>query len=133
MSGGAKTHTRRADEMEPEVLSEQRDGYPTAPPLNLDNILVHVAGATLLLALLGWALWWMVPAVVGLGWAAGCFALVVGSLAGLFFADLISGLAHWAFDTWFDEKHPVFHRMVLIVREHHIAPQQMFSRILKIL
>jgi hypothetical protein len=47
-------------------------------------------------------------------------------VAGLFVADLLSGAAHWAFDTWFDEHHPIFHRMVLVVREHHIAPQEMF-------
>lgn len=108
------------------ILSEQRSGYPRALPLGWDNILFHLIGAAMLLVLLVWAAWWLVPAVLGMGPASALLALGMGTVAGLFVADLLSGAAHWAFDTWFDEHHPVFHRMVLVVREHHIAPQEMF-------
>lgn len=115
-----------AGEPDIEVLSEQRSGYPRATPLGWDNVLFHLVGAAALLGLLAWASWWMARAVLELGLAASLLALGLGTVAGLFVADLLSGVAHWAFDTWFDEHHPVFHRMVLVVREHHIAPQEMF-------
>jgi hypothetical protein len=41
---------------------------------------------------------------------------------GIFVADFISGLLHWAFDTWFDERIAPLRRMVLLVREHHLRP-----------
>ncbi|MGN2640648.1 fatty acid desaturase CarF family protein [Nocardia takedensis] len=50
-----------------------------------------------------------------------------GLLVGGYVADLMSGVLHWAFDTWFDEDMPGVRRMVLIVREHHIYPQRIFN------
>jgi ubiquitin-conjugating enzyme E2 variant len=46
---------------------------------------------------------------------------------GVYAADLVSGLLHWTFDTWFTEETPVVRRVVLIVREHHIYPQKVFK------
>ena len=45
----------------------------------------------------------------------------------MFSADMVSGLLHWAFDTWFDETNVTFQRMIRIVREHHIYPQKVFN------
>jgi len=53
--------------------------------------------------------------------------IVLAVLVGLFAADFISGLLHWAFDTWFDEEQGTFARLVVIVREHHIYPQNIFQ------
>lgn len=109
------------------LLCEQRHGYPRASPMTWQNVVVHVAGASLLLALLARALEWSFRAVGCVHPAVAALALLAGTLMGLFVADLLSGAAHWAFDTWFAEDHPIFHRMVLVVREHHIAPQAMFG------
>jgi ubiquitin-conjugating enzyme E2 variant len=54
-------------------------------------------------------------------------ALAFGTAAGLFYADFVTGLLHWAFDTWFGESNTFVRRMVLMVREHHYAPQAMFK------
>lgn len=108
------------------LLAEQRHGYPKASPLTAANIAVHLVGATLLSTMLVLALAWLGPALISMGPMRAIVAIMIGTFAGLFAADLLSGAAHWAFDTWFDEDHPLFHRMVLVVREHHIAPQEMF-------
>ena len=58
-------------------------------------------------------------------------ALIVGCLlafaAATFAADLTSGLLHWGFDTWFSTTQGPFRRMVSIVREHHVKPDEIFS------
>ena len=58
-------------------------------------------------------------------------ALIVGCLlafaAATFAADLTSGLLHWAFDTWFSTTKGAFRRMVSIVREHHVKPDEIFT------
>lgn len=51
---------------------------------------------------------------------------VLAILAGIYAADLVSGLLHWAFDTWFDEDIEFLRRMVLQVREHHVYPNRIF-------
>ena len=102
-------------------------GYPRAAKLRPRNVMVHVTGAMALLLMLGHTLGWISLALASLGPLGSISPLLLGTLVGLFVADLSSGLAHWAFDTWFDEGHPIFHRMVLVVREHHIAPQAMFT------
>lgn len=45
-----------------------------------------------------------------------------GLALGTFGADFVSGLLHWAFDTWFDETIEPLRRMVYMVREHHMRP-----------
>ncbi len=52
--------------------------------------------------------------------------LLLAVLAGFYVADLVSGLLHWAFDTWFDEDITFLRRMVLQVREHHVFPNRIF-------
>ncbi|MGD2116431.1 MAG: fatty acid desaturase CarF family protein [Acidobacteriota bacterium] len=52
--------------------------------------------------------------------------IVLAVLAGVYLADLASGLLHWAFDTWFDADVTFVRRMVLQVREHHIHPSRIF-------
>ncbi|HEX2251885.1 MAG TPA: fatty acid desaturase CarF family protein [Thermoanaerobaculia bacterium] len=99
-------------------------------PYSPKEVRFHVLGATI--NALGWlaALAWLAtrwgghaaaagPAAVGLGVAAAV-------LAGIYLADLASGLLHWAFDTWFDPDIPFVRRMVLQVREHHIHPSRIF-------
>jgi len=53
--------------------------------------------------------------------------LTAAVLAGVYLADLVSGLLHWAFDTWFDESMTFIRRMVIMVREHHVYPQRIFQ------
>lgn len=55
---------------------------------------------------------------------AGC---LIAFAAATFAADLTSGLLHWAFDTWFSTTKGAFRRMVSIVREHHVKPDEIFS------
>jgi ubiquitin-conjugating enzyme E2 variant len=52
--------------------------------------------------------------------------ILLAILAGFYTADLVSGLLHWAFDTWFDEDITFLRRMVLQVREHHVYPNRIF-------
>ena len=52
--------------------------------------------------------------------------ILLAVLAGLYAADLVSGLLHWAFDTWFNEDITFLRRMVLQVREHHVYPNRIF-------
>lgn len=52
--------------------------------------------------------------------------LLLAVLAGVYTADLVSGLLHWAFDTWFSENIAFLRRMVLQVREHHVYPNRIF-------
>lgn len=53
--------------------------------------------------------------------------VVAALLSGMFLADLVSGLLHWAFDTWFDADRSFVRRMVLQVREHHVFPHRIFD------
>ena len=80
------------------------------------NVLVLFVAAARLARHLG-AAWH--PALV-----AGCL-LAFG--AATFAADLTSGLLHWAFDTWFSTTRGAFRRMVSIVREHHVKPDEIFT------
>ena len=46
--------------------------------------------------------------------------LVLTTLVALFVADVMSGVVHWATDTWFDEI--MSERVISIAREHHLHP-----------
>lgn len=88
----------------------------------------HVLGGVLnVLAWLGsltclvWA--WNAPET---GWTPSPWGLALAVLAGVYLADLASGILHWAFDTWFDEGITFVRRMVLQVREHHVFPHRIF-------
>ena len=49
--------------------------------------------------------------------------LALAILLGVLGADFISGLSHWAFDTWFSPETPVIGRaFVRTFREHHVDP-----------
>jgi ubiquitin-conjugating enzyme E2 variant len=58
------------------------------------------------------------------GLAVGC---LIAFAVATFAADLTSGLLHWAFDTWFSTTRGAFKRMVSIVREHHVKPDEIFG------
>ncbi len=93
-------------------------------PRTSGEILFHLAGAVLNGAVLLGGLAWVLTA-----WAKNPPAwpwVLFAILAGIYTADLVSGLLHWAFDTWFDEDVTFLRRMVLQVREHHVYPNRIF-------
>jgi Lipid desaturase domain len=94
------------------------------PPYTPGEVRFHLLGAVLNGAVtLGGAAWLIAvwrQAAPAWPW------VVLAVLAGVYAADLVSGLLHWAFDTWFDEHITYLRRMVLQVREHHIYPNRIF-------
>lgn len=70
------------------------------------------------MSLITWCVVWISEnhEVVNLTWPWFCVAVP----AGLFLSDWMSGLVHWATDTWFSEV--FFCRTISIAREHHIFP-----------
>jgi Lipid desaturase domain len=96
----------------------------TVAPYTPSEIRFHLVGAVLNGAVTLGGLAWMI-----LTWRAGSPSwpwLLLAILAGIYIADLVSGLLHWAFDTWFDEDITFLRRMVLQVREHHVYPSRIF-------
>lgn len=58
--------------------------------------------------------------------AASAATLVLAAVAGWIAADLLSGLVHWAFDTWGSVRTPFLgERFIRPFREHHVDPQAM--------
>jgi TMEM189-like protein len=93
-------------------------------PRTPGEIRFHLAGAGLNGAVLLGGLAWLFAA-----WGKNPPAwpwVLLAILAGIYTADLVSGLLHWAFDTWFDEDVAFLRRMVLQVREHHVYPNRIF-------
>lgn len=88
------------------------------------EIRFHITGAALngaiTLSGLVWAITAWMEAPPSWPW------LLVAIFAGMYAADLVSGLLHWAFDTWFNENISFLRRMVLQVREHHVYPNRIF-------
>jgi ubiquitin-conjugating enzyme E2 variant len=76
------------------------------------------AGIVLYTALVAWFGVWLALHVADSG--AWPLTLVATSFVALFLADLISGVVHWATDTWFDEV--LSERVISIAREHHLHP-----------
>jgi ubiquitin-conjugating enzyme E2 variant len=105
------------------VISRGADAFAVAP-YTPSEVRFHLTGAALNGAVqlggLVWlsATWWKSPP----SWPW----LLLAILAGFYVADLVSGLLHWAFDTWFDEDITFLRRMVLQVREHHVFPNRIF-------
>lgn len=97
--------------------------YPRISPSSRGAIAFQAIGvASNLICCLAGALWLLEGA-----WLLSAYAVLGAVLLGLFIADLVSGLLHWAFDTWLDENNCFFREVILIVREHHIKPKQVFQ------
>lgn len=93
-------------------------------PLARGAAAMHALGAALNVAASGAAAGYLVRNRRAL--AERPAAPVAGVAAGTFVADFVSGVLHWAFDTWFDESVEPLRRMVYIVREHHMRPARIF-------
>lgn len=91
-------------------------------PYTSSEVRFHLLGGSLNGAVVLSGLVWLVVRNEAPAWP--WIALAV--LAGFYMADLVSGLLHWAFDTWFDENIEFLRRMVLQVREHHVYPNRIF-------
>lgn len=93
-------------------------------PFSASDIAIHLSGGLLNGAACLGALAFLIGnsglAVNGWAWVLPAIALAT------FVADFVSGVLHWAFDTWFDEHTTPVRRMVILVREHHIYPQRIF-------
>lgn len=105
-------------------MSEETSDAFAVAPYAPSEVRFHIAGAVLNGA----------SALAGLAWVLATWRenspswpwLLLSILTGLYTADLVSGLLHWAFDTWFDEDITFLRRMVLQVREHHVYPNRIF-------
>jgi hypothetical protein len=105
------------------VISDAADAFAVAP-YNPSEVRFHLVGTVLNGAVTLGGLVWVIAT-----WKEGSPAwpwVLLAILAGLYAADLVSGLLHWAFDTWFDEDNAFLRRMVLQVREHHVYPNRIF-------
>lgn len=98
---------------------------PKAAPNTRSDVIFHVTGGVInALCTLSAIVWLIVnwtkirPSTIFI-----LASVFVGVLAG----DLITGILHWAFDTWFSANTRFLRRMVLIVREHHIYPDRVFQ------
>jgi len=99
------------------------DAFAVAP-YTPSEVRFHVIGGVLNTAVMLSGLAW----VIATSWKGSPAWpwVVLAILAGFYTADLVSGILHWAFDTWFDENITFLRRMVLQVREHHIYPNRIF-------
>ena len=105
---------------EPRLTADAFKVEPYAPSEIRFHVIGGVLNGAVLLAGLVWviATWSENPP----SWPWLLFAI----FAGFYTADLVSGLLHWAFDTWFNENIAFLRRMVLQVREHHVYPNRIF-------
>ncbi len=94
------------------------------PAFSRKDTILHAISLSLNATLTLWGIVWVARhwEAVNPSWHTLAFTLVIG----LFLADFLSGLLHWAFDTWFDVQTPYIERLVAIVREHHIYPHHIF-------
>jgi TMEM189-like protein len=106
------------------VARPGRDAF-FVEPYTARELRFHIAGAVANGALILGALAWL--ATTWTRHHTAWWGVLLAVLAGLYVADLVSGLLHWAFDTWFHENIGFVRRMVLQVREHHIYPNRIFD------
>ena len=67
----------------------------------------------------------LVRIAVGLSAGTSAWLVLPAFLLGYFFADLVSGTAHWFCDTFFEEDTPVIGKIVIRpFRDHHVHPQR---------
>jgi ubiquitin-conjugating enzyme E2 variant len=93
-----------------EVLSQYRSGYR----------LVDCCAIALFAVLALWSLFRLIAAADSGPW------LALAALSGWLAADLLSGLVHWAFDTWGSVHTPLLgKRFIRPFREHHWDPAAM--------
>lgn len=94
-------------------------------PFQRSEIATHVIGGVLNVTACGFAFRALLKNRKSLRrrWPATALSIATG----IYSADMVSGLLHWAFDTWFDENNVTFQRIIRIVREHHIYPQKIFN------
>lgn len=59
-------------------------------------------------------------------WDLSVWSSLAAVLIGFFLADVLSGLVHWATDTWFHDG-VIFGRWFAIAREHHTHPENIFG------
>lgn len=98
-----------------------REDAFTVAPYTPSEVRFHLAGGMLNGSAVLAALVWLISNDMP-GWSW----ILLAVFAGMYAADLASGLLHWAFDTWFDEEITFLRRMVLQVREHHVYPNRIF-------
>jgi hypothetical protein len=94
-------------------------------PYSTRELCIHITGAVANAALCLSAIFWMAST-----WSShpvAWWGVVSAVLVGIYCADLLSGILHWAFDTWFNEHIVFVRRMVLQVREHHVHPGRIFD------
>lgn len=99
--------------------------YFAVAPYTRKDLTFHITGGVLCAATWLAGIAWLVAA-----WRAerpAALGVALAVLAAMYCADLVSGLLHWAFDTWFDEDMGFIRRMVIMVREHHVYPQRIFQ------
>lgn len=98
--------------------SQGSPGYSAAQRV-LESLAMAAASA-----LAGWSLWRLAQAV-DTTFAAVVFAAVV---CGWLLADLMSGLLHWAFDSWGTVRTPLLGKaFIRPFREHHGDPKSMLA------
>jgi hypothetical protein len=109
----------------PRTLNPIRRDHPDIGIYTTFELVAHGVATSLNGALLVLASTWLWRHVAQLGRHVYALPLALG--LGLLLADFVSGLMHWALDTWFDAETPALGRMVKTVREHHVFPDDVFA------
>lgn len=92
----------------------------------MDATLRRLSGTAIVLAAALWSSFvWRLVATLGLADLPAAFA---GLLLGALLADGLTGLVHWACDTWGDEQTPwLGPTLIYAFREHHVDPRRMLD------
>jgi len=112
---GTSPHPLPLDRAASQPTGERADDPRPRASSALDAVAIAAFAATC-----GAIAWRLVPLLAVPGSKA---ALAVAALLGYLLADLVSGLVHWAGDTWFREDTPLIGRgFIHPFREHHRDP-----------